>query len=149
MVERLNRQLNAALRAAAPAHWTEALSLALLGIRSALKQDMGCSTAELVYGAPLRLPGELIAPSATAPPTPASFTASLQRTMVALRTRRPVVRAARPGARLARVLASRRREAATPPLPPGTMVRTASWPEHKKLSPRTAAAARTSSPGTG
>ncbi|XP_043232707.1 uncharacterized protein LOC122386994 [Amphibalanus amphitrite] len=89
MVERLHRQLKAALRAAAPARWTEALPLALLGIRSALKQDLGCSTAELVYGAPLRLPGELITPSATAPPTPESFAAELQRTMAALRPTAP------------------------------------------------------------
>lgn len=30
----------------------------LLGIRSSIKEDIGCSSAELVYGSPLRLPGE-------------------------------------------------------------------------------------------
>ncbi|VDN38762.1 unnamed protein product [Dibothriocephalus latus] len=32
-------------------------------IRSTLKSDLGCSVAELVFGAPVRLPGELISPS--------------------------------------------------------------------------------------
>ena len=89
MVERLHRQLKDALRSAAPARWTEALPLVLLGIRSALKQDLGCSTAEMVYGTPLRLPGELITPSASAPPTPESFAAELQRTMASLRPTTP------------------------------------------------------------
>ena len=86
MVERLHRQLKAALRAAAPTRWTDALPLVLLGIRSALKQDIGCSAAELVYGTALRLPGELVtATKPDRPPTPASFAANLQRTMQALR----------------------------------------------------------------
>ena len=55
-----------------------------------MKFDIGCSVAELVYGAPLRLPGELVAPSETTePPTPASFSAALQRTMQALRPTAP------------------------------------------------------------
>ena len=83
LVERLHRQLKSALRAAAPARWTDALPLVLLGIRSALKPDLGCSTAELVYGTQLRLPGELVAPADTAT-MPASFAAGLQRTMRAL-----------------------------------------------------------------
>ena len=36
----------------------------LLGIRTAPKEDLGCSSAELVYGAPLTVPGDFI-PSAT------------------------------------------------------------------------------------
>ena len=31
-----------------------------LGIRTAPKEDLGCSTAELVYGAPLTVPGDFI-----------------------------------------------------------------------------------------
>ena len=34
----------------------------LLGIRSTPKADLGVSAAELVYGAPLTLPGEFVAP---------------------------------------------------------------------------------------
>ena len=39
-------------------HWTETLPLVLLGIRTALKTDLQCSAAELVYGTTLRVPGE-------------------------------------------------------------------------------------------
>ena len=41
--------------------WSQALPLVLLGIRSSLKTDLGHSSAELVYGATLKLPGELLA----------------------------------------------------------------------------------------
>ncbi|BHF84632.1 hypothetical protein SprV_0902778300 [Sparganum proliferum] len=64
MVERFHRQLKASLRAAAdPENWTDHLSLVLLGIRSALKPDLDCSAAELVFGATVRLPGEMISPT--------------------------------------------------------------------------------------
>ena len=42
-------------------HWAEALPLVLLGIGSASK-DFKASSAELVYGSPLQLPGEFFAP---------------------------------------------------------------------------------------
>ncbi|BHF85630.1 hypothetical protein SprV_1002879900 [Sparganum proliferum] len=61
MVERFHRQLKASLRTAAdPENWTDHLPLVLLGIRSALKPDLDCSAAELVFGATVRLPGEMI-----------------------------------------------------------------------------------------
>ena len=44
-------------------HWAEALPLVLMGIRSAWKEDLKASSAELVYGSPLRLPGEFFATS--------------------------------------------------------------------------------------
>ncbi|BHF78575.1 hypothetical protein SprV_0602168800 [Sparganum proliferum] len=61
MVERFHRQLKTALRAVEdPGNWSDNLPLALLGIRAALKSDLGCSAAELVFGTTLRLPGEMI-----------------------------------------------------------------------------------------
>nr|VZI22951.1 unnamed protein product [Spirometra erinaceieuropaei] len=64
MVERFHRQLKTSLRAAAdPENWTDHLPLVLLGIRSALKPDLDCSAAELVFGATVRLPGEMISPT--------------------------------------------------------------------------------------
>ena len=39
-------------------HVVDSLPLVLLGIRTALKDDLHCSTAELVYGTTLCLPGE-------------------------------------------------------------------------------------------
>lgn len=58
MVERFHRQLKAAIRAHETERWVEVLPTILLGIRSSLKEDIGASIAELVYGSPLRLPGE-------------------------------------------------------------------------------------------
>ncbi|KAJ8710566.1 hypothetical protein PYW08_009081 [Mythimna loreyi] len=60
LVERLHRQLKAAIMCHANSSWTEALPWALLGIRSAWKEDIGATTAELVYGEPLRLPGQFL-----------------------------------------------------------------------------------------
>ena len=59
LIERFHRQLKAALKAYLdPNSWVESLPLVLLGIRSAFKEDLGCTAAELVYGTTLRLPGE-------------------------------------------------------------------------------------------
>jgi hypothetical protein len=44
--------------------WTEALPVVLLGIRTAYKEDLQSSATELVYGEPLRFPGELLVPAA-------------------------------------------------------------------------------------
>ncbi|KAL7641867.1 UNVERIFIED_CONTAM: hypothetical protein RMT77_007741 [Armadillidium vulgare] len=64
MVERFHRQLKASLAAHPRSErWTEALPFVLLGIRSAMKEDLQCTSAELVYGSPLRLPGEFFDPS--------------------------------------------------------------------------------------
>ena len=67
MVERLHRQLKAALKCQPqPSNWMDTLPLVLLGVRSALKEDFACTAAELVYGTTLRLPGEFLN-TATAP----------------------------------------------------------------------------------
>jgi hypothetical protein len=63
MIERLHRQVKSALMCHADEHTAEALLLVLLGIRIAWKNDLKASAAELVYGLPLRLPGEFFAPS--------------------------------------------------------------------------------------
>ena len=38
--------------------WVKSLPLVLLGIRMNIKQDINCTSAELVYGTTLRLPSE-------------------------------------------------------------------------------------------
>ncbi|KAE8737574.1 hypothetical protein FOCC_FOCC016963 [Frankliniella occidentalis] len=53
--------------------WVEALPLVLLGMRTAFKEDLQTTTAELVYGEPLRLPADLL----TAPPADASSPSEL------------------------------------------------------------------------
>jgi transposase InsO family protein len=64
LVERFHRTLKAAIMCHADQHWTEALPLVLLGIRSSLKADLQASSAELVYGEPLRIPGEFLTQTA-------------------------------------------------------------------------------------
>ncbi len=69
LVERFHRHLKSALMARqCNADWTDHLPFVLLGIRTTLKADLGCSAAELVYGTTLRLPGEMFSPSACSDP---------------------------------------------------------------------------------
>ena len=80
MVERFHRQLKAAFKAQAhPDAWMDTLPLILLGIRTALKEDLSSTAAELVYGTTLRLPGEFIEPSPTTSlPDPSNFITHLK-----------------------------------------------------------------------
>jgi len=75
MVERFHRQLKAALKAQPkPDAWMDTLPLILLGIRTALKEDLKFTAAEMVYGTTLRLPGEFFTPSTTdSLPDPSNF----------------------------------------------------------------------------
>ncbi|XP_071444855.1 uncharacterized protein [Hetaerina americana] len=63
MVERFHRQLKAAIMCHQSDGWPDVLPVVLLGIRAAWKADIGASPAEMVYGQPLRLPGEFFVPS--------------------------------------------------------------------------------------
>ncbi|BHF60462.1 hypothetical protein SprV_0100342700 [Sparganum proliferum] len=64
MVERFHRQLYTVLRTKIdPGNWSDNLPLAILGIRAALKSDLGCSAAELVFGTTFRLLGEMVTPT--------------------------------------------------------------------------------------
>ena len=61
MVERSHRQLKDALRSRLAANdWPSHLPWVLLGLRAAPKEESGVSSAELVTGAPLVLPGQLL-----------------------------------------------------------------------------------------
>ena len=60
MVERAHRQLKDALRAReAGAEWPDHLAWVLMGLHAAPKEANGVSSAQLVFGQPLILPGEL------------------------------------------------------------------------------------------
>ena len=86
IIERFHRQLKASLEAHTPtAHWIESLPLILLGIRTALKGDLQCSTAKLVYGTTLRLPGQFFQSSSDVPPDLTAFVACLRDAMRDLR----------------------------------------------------------------
>jgi hypothetical protein len=58
--------------------------MVLLGIRTTFKADLRASVAELVYGEPLRIPGELLTPSAD-PEEPAHLITQLSCHMARLR----------------------------------------------------------------
>ena len=86
MVERFHRQLKASLRTtSAVSHWVEQLPLILLGFRTAIKTDSGVSSAEMLYGSNLRLPGEFFTSTSQVPPDPSSFVGRLQYDLQQLR----------------------------------------------------------------
>lgn len=58
LVERFHRTLKAAILCANKDEWVDRLPIIMLGLRSAVKEDIKTSPAELVYGTTLRLPGE-------------------------------------------------------------------------------------------
>lgn len=60
IVERLHRQLKAAIMCHTSLQWTESLPLVLLGMRNAWKEDIQATPAELVYGETLQLPGQFL-----------------------------------------------------------------------------------------
>ena len=69
LVERLHRDLKASLRArldAAGNAWADQLPWVLLGLRTIVKKDLKASSAKLVYGERLTVPGDFIAPPADA-----------------------------------------------------------------------------------
>lgn len=78
LVERFHRQLKASITCHASTSWSEILPLVLLGIRSAFKEDLQTSSAELLYGEPLRLPGEFFDPNSPCTCDLSDFTARLR-----------------------------------------------------------------------
>ena len=99
-MERLHRQLKASLIARLDTtSWSEELPWVLLGLRSVPRDELGASVAELVYGTPLLLPGEFVAPSAEdTKPTPAI----LQQLRETIR-KQPYIPATRHGVKATRV----------------------------------------------
>jgi cleavage and polyadenylation specificity factor subunit 1 len=63
-------------------NWTESRPL-VLGIHEAFKEDLQASVAELVCGEPLRIPGELVTP--TADPVDPALITELRQHMILLR----------------------------------------------------------------
>ena len=98
MIERFHRHLKSALKCnQQPDRWSEALPFVLLGIRSTLKEDLGCTTAEMVYGSTLRLPGEFFTPAPDHNSDPTDCVSRLKDVMADLRAPpvRPQHRSAR------------------------------------------------------
>lgn len=67
LCERFHRSMKAAFRASLRDNgWVDKLPWVMLGLRSAPKEDLQSSSAELVFGQPLRVPGDFI-PNTTTP----------------------------------------------------------------------------------
>ncbi|CAH8608230.1 unnamed protein product, partial [Dicrocoelium dendriticum] len=82
LVERFHRHLKTALMACSDTtRWTETLPLVLLGLRTTPKADLGCSTAELVYGTTLKLPADLVQPTDIDAIDPSNFVHRLRSSM--------------------------------------------------------------------
>ena len=63
MVERFHRNLKEALKARLLDNdWVLALPWIMLGIRTAPKEDLNCSAAEMVFGLTLIVRGEFVSP---------------------------------------------------------------------------------------
>lgn len=62
------------------------MPLVLFGIRTVVKAELWCSSAEMVYGTTLKLPGEFVEPIPTARSyDPSKYVDRLRRTMQLLR----------------------------------------------------------------
>lgn len=66
-------------------HWLEHLPLVLLGVRAALKPDLACSSAELVFGTPLCLPADVFAPTPSSDLDPPDFVRRLRKAFSTLK----------------------------------------------------------------
>ena len=69
--------------------WLDHLPFVLLGMRTSVREDSLCSPAEMLYGAPLRLPGDCFLPSEPVPL--ASTFASNLRSVLAAAAPMPVL----------------------------------------------------------
>lgn len=63
-----------------PTCWLELLPIILLGLSAAVKEDLACCPAQLVYGTSLRLPAKLATPlhPTAAPPKIETYVERLQ-----------------------------------------------------------------------
>jgi cleavage and polyadenylation specificity factor subunit 1 len=63
LIERTHRTLKTALRAQAePLQWLYKLPLILLYLRTSIKEDLQCSSSDMLYGCNLKIPADLIFP---------------------------------------------------------------------------------------
>jgi cleavage and polyadenylation specificity factor subunit 1 len=85
LVERFHRTLKAANMCHAYQQWTEVLTLVLVGICMAFKEDLQASVAELVYSEPIRIPGDLLTSTAD-PVDPAHLITELRQHMARLKS---------------------------------------------------------------
>ena len=86
LVERFHRQLKDALKArGANANWSQELWAVLLAIRTTWRAGPDCSSAELVYGTTLKVPGEFVEAGNDVSAPTTSFVADLKSRMSMVR----------------------------------------------------------------
>ena len=122
MVEIFHRHLKSALMARLTGpNWIDELPWVLLGIRTAPKEDLECSSAELVYGAPLTVPGDFL-PRSQESQDAGRFLPRLRDTVRGLAPRPPIPHGTRPSSVPATLATSEyvfiRRDCRRPPLTP-------------------------------
>lgn len=83
-IERWHRTLKAAIMSHANSNWSVILPTVLLGLHSTVRDDIGLSPAEMLYGTTIRLPGDFFE-SSVIPVDPLSFAGKLQQKMQLLR----------------------------------------------------------------
>ena len=81
MIERWHRTIKAAIMCHENSNWCDILPTVLLGLRTAVKDDLQCSPAELTYGTQLRIPGEFFFEADETELDPANFAGALQQHM--------------------------------------------------------------------
>ena len=70
--------------------WVDTLPIALLGIRTTLKQDYHCISVEVVYGTTLRVPGNFFTPNLEATVSdPSNYVTKLKESMKHFRATPP------------------------------------------------------------
>ncbi|XP_053699052.1 uncharacterized protein LOC128746024 [Sabethes cyaneus] len=84
IIERWHRTLKSAILCHNPDHWSEQLPVILLGLRTAYKEDIKASAAEMVYGTTLRIPSEFFVNNSKET-NEAEFIANLRKVMRNLR----------------------------------------------------------------
>ena len=77
MLERWHRSLKSALMCNPHIQWTKLLPSVLLGLRTAFKEDIGASPAELLFGTTLRVPGDFFS-TKDSPVHPSTFVENLR-----------------------------------------------------------------------
>ncbi|GBM00184.1 hypothetical protein AVEN_176420-1 [Araneus ventricosus] len=79
-IERFHRQLKAAVMAHGKFQWSSALPTILLEFRATWKEDLEATTADMVYGAPIRLPEEFLRTTTNSPDS-STFVEKLEEVM--------------------------------------------------------------------
>ena len=92
MIERVHRQLKAAIKCHQTDNWVDILPTVMLGLRAAWKEDLKATAAELVYGEPMRLPGQFLAETTNPKYTPDTLVSDLSKHFQKLRPTSPAKR---------------------------------------------------------